>query len=172
MFLARVLLISDEWQLYDDPVVWLTADSKQEGGPRNNNHQNNIKLRDKIDNRESGRNSKFKMKLNNWIANPKIDICYHVFQHGIIARRLSTHKVPHLTKPTSKTTCTKRNGPKAIQEQVYFRTYLTHEPTLFATREPGQPSVQGWGMTTISHTDPDNDYENEERFINALKEIL
>ncbi|KAL4562894.1 hypothetical protein LXL04_026925 [Taraxacum kok-saghyz] len=34
MFLARVLLISDEWQLYDDPVVWLTAGSKQEGGPR------------------------------------------------------------------------------------------------------------------------------------------
>jgi len=44
--------------------------------------------------------------------------CYHVFQHGIIARGLSTQKVPHLTKPTSKTTCTKHNGPKAIQEQV------------------------------------------------------
>ncbi|KAL4574978.1 hypothetical protein LXL04_021818 [Taraxacum kok-saghyz] len=28
--------------------------------------------------------------------------CYYVFQHGIIARRLSTQKVPHLTKPTSK----------------------------------------------------------------------
>ena len=25
----------------------------------------------------------------------------------------------------------------------------------FATREPGQPNVQGWGMTTILYTDPD-----------------
>ncbi|KAL4583745.1 hypothetical protein LXL04_008328 [Taraxacum kok-saghyz] len=26
----------------------------------------------------------------------------HVLQHGIIARGLSTHKISHLTKPTSK----------------------------------------------------------------------
>ncbi|KAL4557599.1 hypothetical protein LXL04_035783 [Taraxacum kok-saghyz] len=36
----------------------------------------------------------------------------HVFQHGIIARGLYTHKVPHLTKPTSKTTCTNAMGQK------------------------------------------------------------
>ncbi|KAL4573849.1 hypothetical protein LXL04_020669 [Taraxacum kok-saghyz] len=82
----------------------------------------------------------------------------HVFQYGIIARGLPTHKVSHLTKPTSKTTCTKRNGPKAIQEQVLVnvsRINLTRVPNPFATREPGQPSVQMWGMTTTSHTDPD-----------------
>ncbi|KAL4565897.1 hypothetical protein LXL04_030003 [Taraxacum kok-saghyz] len=82
--------------------------------------------------------------------------CYHVFQHGIIARGLSTQKVPPLTKPTSKTTCTKRNGPKAIQEQVSVsRINLTRVPNPFATREPGQPDVQQWGMTTILYIDPD-----------------
>ncbi|KAL4587391.1 hypothetical protein LXL04_000260 [Taraxacum kok-saghyz] len=85
-------------------------------------------------------------------------ICYHVFQHGIIARELPTQKVPHLTKPTSKTTCTKRNGPKAIQEQVLVkvsRINLTRVPNPFATREPGQPCVRRRGMTTTSYTDPD-----------------
>ncbi|KAL4555562.1 hypothetical protein LXL04_038185 [Taraxacum kok-saghyz] len=47
--------------------------------------------------------------------------CVVMFQHGIIARGLSTHKIPHLTKPTSKTTCTNRNGPKAIQDQVLVK---------------------------------------------------
>ncbi|KAL4564791.1 hypothetical protein LXL04_028862 [Taraxacum kok-saghyz] len=37
----------------------------------------------------------------------------------------------------------------------HLRTNLTHVPNPFATREPGQPSVQRWGMTTTSHTDPD-----------------
>ncbi|KAL4567025.1 hypothetical protein LXL04_022595 [Taraxacum kok-saghyz] len=48
-------------------------------------------------------------------------ISCHVFQHGIIAWGLSTHKVPHLTKPTSKTTCINHNGPKAIQYQVLVK---------------------------------------------------
>ncbi|KAL4592338.1 hypothetical protein LXL04_005329 [Taraxacum kok-saghyz] len=52
-----------------------------------------------------------------------IIVSCHVFQHGIIARGLSTHKVPNLTKPTSKTTCTNRNGPKAIQDQVLVKGY-------------------------------------------------
>ncbi|KAL4571577.1 hypothetical protein LXL04_018340 [Taraxacum kok-saghyz] len=65
-------------------------------------------------------------------------------------------KASHLTKPTSKTTCTNRNGPKAIQDQVLVsRINLTRVPNPFATREPGQPSVRRRGMTTTSHTDPD-----------------
>ncbi|KAL4559442.1 hypothetical protein LXL04_031580 [Taraxacum kok-saghyz] len=81
---------------------------------------------------------------------------YHAFQNGIIGRGLPTHKVSHLTKPTSKTTCTNRNGPKAIQDQVLVsRVNLTRVPNSFATREPGQPSVRRRGMTTTSHTDPD-----------------
>ncbi|KAL4563310.1 hypothetical protein LXL04_027350 [Taraxacum kok-saghyz] len=48
----------------------------------------------------------------------RMEVGNSILGHGIIARVLSTQKVPHLTKPTSKTTCTKRNGPKAIQEQA------------------------------------------------------
>ncbi|KAL4580934.1 hypothetical protein LXL04_017140 [Taraxacum kok-saghyz] len=83
-------------------------------------------------------------------------ISCHVFQYGIIAPGLPTHKVFHLTKPTSKTTCTNRNGPKAIQNQVLVsRVNLTRVPNPFATREPGQPSARRRGMTTTSYTDPD-----------------
>ncbi|KAL4575569.1 hypothetical protein LXL04_022417 [Taraxacum kok-saghyz] len=78
----------------------------------------------------------------------------HVFQYGIIAPGLSTQKNPHLTKPTPKLPVPNAMGQKRSKIN-YLRANLTHELSPFATREPGQPSVQGWGMTTISYTDPD-----------------
>ena len=40
-------------------------------------------------------------------------------------------------------------------ENQVSRINLSRVPNPFATREPGQPSVRGWGMTTMSYTGPD-----------------
>ncbi|KAL4562463.1 hypothetical protein LXL04_034668 [Taraxacum kok-saghyz] len=77
---------------------------------------------------------------DHFVKNMK-DMSLSCVSNDIIAPGLSTQRISHPTKPTSKLSVSRIN--------------LTRVLNPFATREPGQPSVRRWGMTTTSHTDPD-----------------